>query len=231
MGDTTKRLLLIGASKGLGLAITEQYLKRGWHVVATERSHSQALHKLSEEMAGRLEIESVDVTSPHQLTALRSRLEGRRFDLLFHNAGVSNSEKETVAEVSTFEFERVMVTNTLSPLRSLETFQDLVVESGTLGVMSSGQGSVSNNEKGGWEVYRASKAALNSLMRSFRARRAGDPRTMLLMAPGWVRTDMGGANAKLSVDESIPKLVAVMEAQAGKGGLHYLDYQGNVVPW
>jgi NAD(P)-dependent dehydrogenase (short-subunit alcohol dehydrogenase family) len=97
--------------------------------------------------------------------------------------------------------------------------------------MSSGQGSVSNNEKGGWEVYRASKAALNSLMRSFRARRVDDRRTMLLMAPGWVRTDMGGPNAKLSVDESIPKLVAVMEAQAGKGGLHYLDYQGNVVPW
>lgn len=124
-----------------------------------------------------------------------------------------------------------MVTNTLSPMRCLEGLQDLVIESGTLGVMSSGQGSVSNNEKGGWEVYRASKAALNSLMRSFRARRSNDPRTMLLMAPGWVRTEMGGPNAKLSIDESIPKLVAVIEAQAGKGGLQYLDYQGNVVPW
>ena len=231
MADTTKNLLLIGASRGLGLAVASEYLKRGWHVVATELSHSSALHELSERSGGRLEIESVDVTSPHQVTALRSRLEGRRFDLLFHNAGVTNPEKETVAEVSTLEFERVMVTNTLSPLRVLEAFQDLVLESGTLGVMSSGQGSVSNNEKGGWEVYRASKAALNSLMRSFRARRANDPRTMLLMAPGWVRTEMGGPNAKLSIDESIPKLVAVMEAQAGKGGLHYLDYQGHVVPW
>ena len=231
MGDTTTNLLLIGASKGLGLAIASEYLKRGWHVVATELNHSPALHELSEASGGRLEIESVDVTSPHQVMALRSRLEGRRFDLLFHNAGVTNPEKETVGEVSTFEFERVMVTNTLSPLRVLETFQDLIAESGTLGVMSSGQGSVSNNEKGGWEVYRASKAALNSLMRSFRARRANDPRTMLLMAPGWVRTEMGGPNAKLSIEESIPKLVAVMEAQAGKGGLHYLDYQGNVVPW
>ena len=231
MGDTNKQLLLIGGSKGLGLAIASEYLKLGWHVVATELSHSQALHELSEASSGKLEIECVDVTSSHQVTRLRSRLEGRRFDLLFHNAGVTNPEKETVAEVSTFEFERVMVTNTLSPLRILETFQDLVVENGTLGVMSSGQGSVSNNEKGGWEVYRASKAALNSLMRSFRARRADDPRTMLLMAPGWVRTEMGGPHAKLSVEESIPKLVAVMEAQAGKGGLHYLDYQGHVVPW
>lgn len=226
-----KSLLLIGASRGLGLAIAAEYMKCGWHVVATELGHSDALHELSQSSQGQLEIETVDVTAPRQVTKLRSRLEGRRFDLLFHNAGVTNPETETVGEVSTFEFERVMVTNTLSPLRVLETLQDLVVETGTLGVMSSGQGSVSNNEKGGWEVYRASKAALNSLMRSFQARRGDDPRTMLLMAPGWVRTEMGGPHAKLSIDESIPRLVAVMEAQAGKGGLHYLDYQGNTVPW
>jgi NAD(P)-dependent dehydrogenase (short-subunit alcohol dehydrogenase family) len=116
-------------------------------------------------------------------------------------------------------------------LRVLEILQDLVVETGTLGIMSSGQGSVTNNEKGGWEVYRASKAALNSLMRSFRARRSDDPRTMLLMAPGWVRTEMGGPNAKLRIEESIPRLVDVVEGQAGKGGLQYLDYQGNCVPW
>ena len=162
MNGTTKNLLLVGASKGLGLAIASEYLKRDWHIVATELSHPPALHALSEASGRRLEIRSVDTTSPHQVTVLRSRLEGRKFDLLFHNAGVTHPEKETVGEVSTLEFERVMVTNTLSPLRVLEILQDLVVGSGTLGVMSSGQGSVSNNEKGGWEVYRASKAALNS---------------------------------------------------------------------
>jgi len=231
MGDTTKKLLLIGAGRGLGLAIAAEYLNRGWRVVATEIKHSNALHTLSDASEGKLEIESVDVTSPNQVAALRSRLGDQRFDLFFHNAGVSNPEHETVAEVSTMEFVRIMVTNALSPMRVLEAFQDLVVENGTLGIMSSGQGSVSNNQKGGFEVYRASKAALNSLMRSFKVRHVGDPRTMLLMAPGWVRTDMGGPNAKLSIDESIPKLVAVMEAQTGKGGLHYLDYEGNVVPW
>jgi hypothetical protein len=68
-------------------------------------------------------------------------------------------------------------------------------------------------------------------MRSFAARHAGDPRTVLLMAPGWVRTDMGGPNARLSIQDSIPNLVDTIDAQQGKGGLQYLDYLGRKVPW
>jgi NAD(P)-dependent dehydrogenase (short-subunit alcohol dehydrogenase family) len=231
MVNSNRNALLIGVSKGLGLAMASEYLKRGWTVVATELNRSDELHALESEAGGRLEIEFVDVTSQVQIAALRARLEGRKFDLLFHNAGVTNPESEKIGEVSTLEFERILVTNALSPMRVLEALGGLVKDDGTLGVMSSGQGSISNNEKGGWEVYRASKAALNSLMRSFRARKAGDPRTMLLMAPGWVRTSMGGRNAPLSVDESIPSLVATIEAQSGKGGLQFLDYKGSVVPW
>ena len=81
------------------------------------------------------------------------------------------------------------------------------------------------------EVYRASKAALNMLMRSFTARHADDPRTLLLMAPGWVRTDLGGPQARLSIEESIPNLANTMDAQAGKPGLQFLDYLGRKVPW
>lgn len=79
--------------------------------------------------------------------------------------------------------------------------------------------------------YRASKAALNTLMRSFAARHRDDSRSLLLMAPGWVRTDMGGPSARLSIEESIHNLVATMEAQIGKNGLQYLDYLGRIVPW
>jgi NAD(P)-dependent dehydrogenase (short-subunit alcohol dehydrogenase family) len=228
---TEKHLLLIGASRGLGLAIAEQYLQRGWAVTATERSSSPARRELSEKSDGRLAIETVDITSTNQVTALRERLAAGTFDMLFVNAGVANGVDETTAQISTLEFERVLVTNTLSPMRVFETFHDLVPASGTLGVMSSGQGSVSNNVNGGFVVYRASKAALNSLMGSFRARLSDDPRTMLLMAPGWVRTDLGGSKARLSIDESIPRLVATIEAQAGKGSLQFLDYTGAVVPW
>jgi NAD(P)-dependent dehydrogenase (short-subunit alcohol dehydrogenase family) len=98
-------------------------------------------------------------------------------------------------------------------------------------VMSSGQGSVSNNEKGGHEVYRGSKAALNQYMRSYAARHAGEPRALVLMAPGRIRTELGGPNAPVSVEEAIPKVVDVLLSQRGKPGLQYLDREGHTVAW
>ena len=211
------KLLLFGASRGLGLALAEEYLELGWRVVATARAKSgTALHALAERSGGRLEVEIADITDQAELMALHQRLNSEAFDLLLVNAGVTNDDRDTVADVSTEEFVRVMVTNALSPLRVVETFQDLVPATGAIAIMSSGQGSVANNENGGHEVYRASKAALNTLMRSFAARRRDDPRTLLLLAPGWVRTDLGGPDGRLSIEESIPKLVKVIEAQRGK---------------
>jgi NAD(P)-dependent dehydrogenase (short-subunit alcohol dehydrogenase family) len=225
-------LLLVGASRGLGHGMAEEYLKRGWRVVATERnSNGSQLHDLAATYGGRLEIETVDITHPEAVAALRARLTGRIVDLLFVNAGTKNPDHETVGEVTTDEFVRVMVTNALSPMRVVESFQDLVPAGGAIGVMSSGLGSVANNVSGSYEVYRGSKAALNTFMRSFAARHARDGRTLLIMAPGWVRTDMGGSGASLSIDESIPNLVDTIEAQRGKAGLQYLDYLGRTVPW
>jgi NAD(P)-dependent dehydrogenase (short-subunit alcohol dehydrogenase family) len=234
MQDTTpqKTVLLIGASRGLGFAMVEEYLKRGWRVIATGRESSmKKLRHLSASTRGALEVEAVDITIPDQVTALHRRLRDRRLDVLFVNAGVKNDDRETIADVSTEEFVRVMVTNSLSPMRIIEAFQDLVQPAGTIGVMSSGQGSLTNNTNGNYEVYRGSKAALNMFMRSFAARHRDDARTLLLMAPGWVRTDMGGPEGRLSIEESIPNLLSTIEAYEGRSGLHYLDYLGRVVPW
>ena len=228
--SSDKQLLLIGASRGLGLALAEEYLKRGWYVVATERVRSMSqLKNLLGAADGRLEIETVDITYPDQVAALRARLASRQFDMLFVNAGVGT--RDLVADISTDEFIRMMVTNALSPMRVVESLQDLVLPTGTIGIMSSGQGSITNNENGHYEIYRGSKTALNMLMRSYAARHADDPRTLLLMAPGWVRTELGGPQARLSVEESIPNLANTMDAQAGKAGLQYLDYLGRKVPW
>jgi NAD(P)-dependent dehydrogenase (short-subunit alcohol dehydrogenase family) len=230
--SSDKRLFLIGASRGLGFALAEEYLKRGWHVAATERVRATSkLHTLLRASDGRLEIETVDIDYPDQVAGLRARLGTRKFDMLFVNVGVTNDGGETINDVSTDEFVRVMTTNALSPMRVIEALQSLVLPSGTIGIMSSGRGSVANNDNGHEEVYRSSKAALNMFMRSFAARHSGDPRTLLLMAPGWVRTDLGGPQARLSIEESIPNLANTMDAQAGKAGLQYLDYLGRKVPW
>jgi NAD(P)-dependent dehydrogenase (short-subunit alcohol dehydrogenase family) len=229
-------VLLLGASRGLGLAIAREYLNRGANVVATVRGTKRtALHELVDEFAdefgGRLVIEVADITDVAALTALYDTLSDRRFDLLFVNAGVTNGEDETPLDVGTDEFVRVMVTNALSPMRAIETLRALVREDGTIAVMSSGQGSISNNERGGFEIYRASKSALNQLMRSYAARTRDEARTLLLLAPGWVQTELGGPKARLTIDESIPNLLNTIEAQNGHGGLQFLDYLGATIPW
>jgi len=226
------RVLLLGASRGLGLALAKAWVEDGWHVTATVRESGRTLlHELAERHPAQIDIEKLDVTSQFQIAALRHRLAGRIFDLLFHNAGTGNQPDGTVAEATTDEFIKVMVTNALSPMRVIETFEDCVRQAGTIGVMSSGQGSVSNNTNGGHEVYRGSKAALNSYMRSYDARHRGEQRTLILMAPGWVKTDLGGPNARLTIEESIPGVVNVIDSLRGQPGLHYVDYLGQTVPW
>jgi len=229
---TNANVLLIGASRGLGHAIAAEYLGRGSHVVATVRGGGRTpLHALRDTAGSQLEIEHVDIDVPEQVQALHDRLGARTFDLLFVSAGVTHRIEETTANISTAEFTRVMVTNALSPMRVIETLGHLTDRDGTIAIMSSGQGSVADNQGGGWEIYRASKAALNQLMRSYTARHRDESRSFLLMAPGWVKTELGGPNARLDIGESIPKLVTTIDAQRGHPGLQYLDYQGKTIAW
>jgi NAD(P)-dependent dehydrogenase (short-subunit alcohol dehydrogenase family) len=230
---TTRTALIIGASRGLGLGLTERFLERGWQVISTSRhTGAEDLRALADRSDGRLTLETVDIDEEAQVADLHERLDRTRFDLVFVNAGTTHDRWETVAEVSTATFDRVMVTNALSPMRFVERFQDLVSPTGTIGVMSSGQGSIANNTRvTGWEIYRASKSALNQLMRSYAARHPDDRHALLLMAPGWVQTELGGPDASLTVDESTRGVADVIEAQAGKGGLQYLDHRGATLPW
>jgi NAD(P)-dependent dehydrogenase (short-subunit alcohol dehydrogenase family) len=224
--------IIIGASRGLGLGLAREYLARGCHVVGTVRGSARTpLHDLADLHPAQLEIETVDINHPAEIAALGERLSSRRFNLLFVNAGVSSDRAETIDQATDETFIRLMVTNALSPMRVVERLSSLVPATGTIALMSSGLGSVTNNQNGEWEVYRASKASLNTLMRSYAARHAGDSRTLLLIAPGWVRTDMGGPDALLDVETSIRGVVDVIATQTGTSGLQYVNYQGNTVPW
>lgn len=227
----TQTALIVGASRTLGLALATEYLRLGWEVIGTVRGDQRTgLHDLADSSGGRLVVESLDMTEPEQISALRERLAGRAIDLLFVSAGVARGDVP-IADVPTEMFVEVLVTNALSPLRVIESLRSLVTPTGTIGVMSSRQASLALNVNGGQEVYRASKSALNQLMRSYAARYADDAHTLLLINPGWVKTDLGGPAALLTIDESIPGVAATINAQAGKPGLQFLDYQGETVPW
>ena len=224
-------VLIVGASRGLGLGLAREYLHRGAQVTATVRGDARTgLHDLAEGAPGQVEIERLDIDDAAQIAALRERLSARHFDLLFVNAGIANDPGETAAAVSTEDFARVMRTNALAPMRVIEAFQGQVSETGVIAVMSSGLGSVAGNETGGWEVYRASKAALNTLLRSHAVRGKG-ARIFLAIAPGWVRTDMGGPDAPLDVQTSMRGVADTIAAQQGKPGVRFLDHTGKTVAW
>jgi NAD(P)-dependent dehydrogenase (short-subunit alcohol dehydrogenase family) len=185
--------LIVGASRGLGHAMAAEFFDRGWNVIGTVRDATARtlLHDLAERSDGRVTVEHLDINEPTQLAPLHERLAPRELDILFVNAGTTNNEQTPIGAVPTADFVEVMITNALSPMRVIETLEDLVSPSGLIGAMSSGQGSITNNTTGSREVYRGSKAALNMFMRSFSVRQSETQRAFVLMAPGWVRTALG----------------------------------------
>lgn len=218
--------LIVGASRGLGRALVEEHLKRGWEVIATVRQ-ADALAGLA---ADALTVETLDLTDWAGVDALRDRLAGRRLDLLFVVAGVMGPSAVPIGEVDADAFVQLMLVNVLGPLRLADRFADLTAETGTVAVMSSGLGSIAGNTTGGYEAYRTSKAALDQGLRSIAARR-GDRRTYLACDPGWVRTDMGGPQAPLTIEQSIPRLADALAARAGQSGSAFVTYQNKVLPW
>ena len=218
MVTSPKTVLIAGASRGLGHAMAEQFLLHGWQVIGTVRDLSQTtpLHHLAEAYPGRVRIEALDICDSDGIAALRNALADSVLDMLFVNAGTTNRDPtQTIGEIATEEFIHVMLTNALAPMRVIENLQALVLPQGLIGVMSSGQGSLSNNTGG----------------RSFAARPASVSHPMVVMAPGWIRTALGGESAPLTMAETIPSLVNVLLEKQNRPGLEYLDYRGYRVPW
>lgn len=230
--DIGGSILIVGASRGLGHAMAAEFAARGWDVVGTVRAAGTPLHALAAERPDRVAVATLDMTDPDQIRNLRDGLSGREFDVVFINGGIVNrTPSETLAEVSTEEFVQVMVTNVLGVMRAVEALGGLARPGGVIGAMSSGQGSIANNANGVNDVYRASKAALNQAMSSYAARHADQGQAIVLLAPGWIRTELGGPGAPVGVEEAMPQIVDLLLAQRGRGGLRFLDRKGQTVPW
>jgi NAD(P)-dependent dehydrogenase (short-subunit alcohol dehydrogenase family) len=225
-----KSILIVGASRGLGFALTEEFLTRDWNVVATSRGSSSGLASLQKRHPESLALSTVEITDIASLRALRERLTDRKFDVLFVTAGICKANELSPLQVEEKDFIDMMVTNALSPMRIIELFQDRVANDGVIAAMSSEIGSITNST-GFWELYSSSKAALNMLMKSFAAHHPNDPHALLLIAPGWVKTDMGTQDAILEISDSIPLVADLVERSAGARGVHFVDRHGKTIPW
>ena len=231
---TDKTALVVGASRGIGLGLAKELAGRGWTVIATRRSAStdKGLEAFAGESGGKVRLESVDIEDPASIDALADRLTGQALDLVFVNAGISGSHAPA-AKTSREEVAQVFMTNSVGPVHVAESLQDQVRDGGVIAVMTSGLGSVASDFffGSGANLYSASKAALNKLTRAFAAALGDRKITVLCMSPGFVRTDMGGPNAWISVEESAKGVIDVVEAKAGTGQHGFYGHDGAVIPW
>jgi NAD(P)-dependent dehydrogenase (short-subunit alcohol dehydrogenase family) len=233
----TRRALIVGASRGLGLGLVARLLEREWQVTATVRRGSAALSDLAAgDESDRLRIiTGIDIDDDAAVASLRAGLADEpAFDLIFVVAGVATQAGTPAGQMPRQVAGQVFQTNAISPIHFAEAFHKRVAAGGVIALMTSKLGSVSLNQGGGWSSYRASKAALNTLARSFAGQHSKARWSVVLMHPGWVRTDLGGRRATLDVETSVRGMVAVLEArleQGLRGGCVFLDYQGQSVPW
>jgi len=229
MADPEQRTaLVIGASRGLGLGLAAELVRHGWDVTGTVRDDAGAARLAS---AGA-RVELLDITHPDSIAALVYRVAGRTFDLVFVNAGIGIGPDQVAGTASSDVVAQLFAVNAIAPIAVARALIDRVRDgTGVVGFMSSDLGTVARNDDGFLELYRASKAALNSLIRSFTAGLGHRKITVLAMHPGWVRTDMGGPHAPLAVEDSVPGLVRVLEARAGSNRHGFVDYTGAELDW
>jgi NAD(P)-dependent dehydrogenase (short-subunit alcohol dehydrogenase family) len=233
---TIKRHCLItGASRGIGLELTRQLLGKGWHVTATARNPhgSEGLKKLLQDYQGALQLASLDVRDRDAIQAVVTPFSGKPLDLLINNAGVLQDQGRTFESIEAQTILESIETNAVAPLVLTQLLlPSLRLSRRALAVfITSKMGSITDNTSGGYYAYRSSKAALNMLVRSMALDLKSAGVTCLLLHPGWVKTDMGGAGATLDVVTSVKGMLKVMDEVTPATTGSYLDYAGARIPW
>ncbi len=218
--------LIIGASRGIGYEFARQYKAAGWRVIATART-SEGLDKLK---SLGCETIPMDVNNLNDCAGLGWRLDDEKIDAAILNAGVLGTRTQGLQTPFQPSFDEVMHTNVLAAMRILPIVLPLVENAaGKLAVLSSTMGSIGSRENNSSWLYRASKAALNSVLKdvSLSAQKA----TCIAFHPGWVQTDMGGAGAEISVEVSVAGMRQVIADSGQAQNGQFLSYDGSQLVW
>jgi NAD(P)-dependent dehydrogenase (short-subunit alcohol dehydrogenase family) len=217
-------VFITGANRGLGLAFAQSYAQDGWRVLAACRNPARA--KELKKIDGDVAIPALEVTDEAQLAALARTLRSEAIDVLINNAGIGG-EEDTEGWLRTF------AVNSIAPLRVAQALLPSLERGGRklIASITSGMGSIADNGSGGSYAYRSSKAALNMAMKSLSVDLAPRGFTVIVLNPGWVKTDMGGAGARLAPAESIARMRRVLDAAAPKDTGKFFNYDGKEYPW
>lgn len=237
----TRTWLVTGANRGIGLEYVRQLATAGHRVIATARN-LEAAEQLSALASGypeRVRLEALDVADPHSLAVFAERLGEVSVDVLVNNAGLyggswnSDAGRQSLEGMDYALWEEILRVNTIAPFRLTvalranlhRSAQPLVV------MMGSDLGSIASNTMGQSHAYRSSKAALNMVMKGLSIDLAGESITLVSMAPGWTRTDLGGPAATWSVDESVARQLDVIASLGPVDTGRFVNLLGEDVAW
>lgn len=220
------QVLVIGASRGIGLEFVKQYLADGHQVTGTARDDA-ALAQLQSLGAKALRLELLD---PKSCAGLAWQLDGKQFDVLLINAGVIGADVAAPTPPTQSEFDLVMHTNVLGPMRVLPTLTDCLAQNAKLALLSSRMGSIGLRTSPNTWLYRASKAAANSLLKDASIAFGGRA-ICVALHPGWVRTDMGGANAELTPQETVQAMRGLLQRLGPQDNGNFFNLDGKPLPW
>ena len=221
-----KRVFIVGASRGIGLEFVRQYRQAGDAVTATARG-AEGLARIEALGAQAL---ALDVADARSAASLATALSDRAFDVVVHNAGVYGPRTQGLQAPTAEEFDSVMHTNLLGAMRVLAQLPAVLAPGAKLAVISSRMGSMGLREStSGW-LYRASKAALNSVLKDASITLAGQA-VCVAFHPGWVRTDMGGTGAELEVARSVADMRRTLAALTAVDNGGFFNHDGQPLAW
>jgi NAD(P)-dependent dehydrogenase (short-subunit alcohol dehydrogenase family) len=224
-------VLITGANRGLGLEFCRQYAADGWQVLACCRN-PEAADELAE--IPDVRVLPLDISDFAQIDHLAAELKDASIDVLINNAGIyGDSPRHGFGHLDYTAWMHTLTVNTLAPVKMAEAFLPHLKrgEQKLLASITSQMGSIADNGSGGSILYRTSKAALNAAMKSLALDLEELGIGVLVLHPGWVKTDMGGPSALIDAEESIAGMRRVLErftlAQSGE----FLKYDGSPLPW
>ncbi|WP_280152917.1 SDR family oxidoreductase [Piscinibacter sp. XHJ-5] len=219
-------VLVVGASRGIGLEFVRQYRAAGDQVTATARS-DEAMAALRAIGAKPI---ALDVTSAESVSRLAWQIDGAAFEVAIVCAGVYGPRTSGLQPPSDADFDAVMRTNVLGPMRVISQISDALAPGARLVVLSSRMGAIGpRGSASGW-LYRASKAAVNSVLKDA-SLLLGERAICISVHPGWVQTDMGGASADLPPAQSVSDLRRLVAGLTPADNGRFLNHDGSPIPW